>query len=118
MKYRGCLGRKMYSDSTLKSCTKDELIEFLHIAERNYRNLEETYDLSVDNSIKAFGYYEEAFLKACTILDNLTGGGYLQSPMEWLETCGIITDCTNVNWKIALIEKVKEERRKAINEQV
>lgn len=29
----GCLGRKMYSDSTLKSCKKDELIEFLHVAE-------------------------------------------------------------------------------------
>lgn len=109
----------MYSDSTLKHCTKDELIEFLHVAEANYRNLEDTYELSVDNSLKAFGYYEEAFLKACTILDNLTAGGYLQSPMEWLETCGIeCPDGTNVNWKLALIEKVKEERRKAINEQV
>ena len=50
MNNRGCLGRKMYSDSTLKSCTKDELIKFLHTAEKNYQALSETYETSVANA--------------------------------------------------------------------
>lgn len=50
----GCLGRKIYSDSTLKSCTKEELIELLLLADYNYRNLEETYETSVANAKKIF----------------------------------------------------------------
>ena len=50
MNNRGCLGRKMYSDSTLKSCTKDELIVFLHIAESNYQALSKTHDASFKNA--------------------------------------------------------------------
>ena len=46
--------RKMYSDSTLKSFTKEELIDLLHLAEANYRNLEETYETSVANAEKIF----------------------------------------------------------------
>lgn len=54
MNNRGCLGRKMYADSTLKSFTKDELIELLHLADYNYCNLEETYETSVANAKKMF----------------------------------------------------------------
>lgn len=58
MNTRGCLGRKMYSDSTLKSFTKEELIDLLHLADYNYRNLEDTYERSVTNSQKLFSEYE------------------------------------------------------------
>lgn len=58
MNNRGCLGRKMYSDSTLKSFTKEELIDLLHLADYNYRNLEDTYERSVTNSQKLFSEYE------------------------------------------------------------
>lgn len=44
-----CIGRKFPSDSTLKSLTKDKLIELLKIAEHNYQVQVETskrqYDL-------------------------------------------------------------------------
>lgn len=58
MNNRGCLGRKMYSDSTLKGMAKDELIDLLHLADYNYRNLEDTYERSVTNSQKLFSEYE------------------------------------------------------------
>ena len=58
MNTRGCLGRKMYSDSTLKGMAKDELIDLLHLADYNYRNLEDTYEMSVTNSQKLFSEYE------------------------------------------------------------
>lgn len=61
MNYRGCLGRKMYSDSTLKSFTKDELIELLHVAETNYRNLEDTYERSVANAKKILDNYGKEY---------------------------------------------------------
>ena len=113
----GCLGRKMYSDSTLKSCTKDELIEFLHVAEANYRNLEDTYEHSVEGSIRILGYYDEVIEGVASLLDEATGNGDLMCPMEWLGRCAcIITDngfeCpddTNANWAYAIKEKIKEK---------
>ena len=59
MNYRGCLGRKMYSDSTLKSMTKDELIDLLHLADYNYCNLEDTYERSVENAKKMIDKIKE-----------------------------------------------------------
>ena len=50
MNNRGCIGRKMYSDSTLKSFTKEELIGLLHIAECNYQALSKTHDASVKHA--------------------------------------------------------------------
>lgn len=58
MSDRGCLGRKMYSDSTLKSLTKEELIDLLHLADCNYKNLEDTYERSVSNAMKMFNALE------------------------------------------------------------
>lgn len=37
------LGRNMYSESTLKSMSKTDLIELLHIAQHNYEALLESY---------------------------------------------------------------------------
>ena len=57
---RGCLGRKMYSDSTLKSFTKEELIKLLFLAEENYQTLSETYETSVANAHRIVGDYDKA----------------------------------------------------------
>lgn len=38
-----CIGSDMYSDATLKSMKKEELIELLHIAQANYEILLERY---------------------------------------------------------------------------
>lgn len=42
-------GRKTYSDSTLKSMTKDELIEIIRCLESNLRNAHETNDIQYEN---------------------------------------------------------------------
>ena len=79
----GCIGRKMYSDSTLKSCTKDELIEFLHVAEANYRNLEDTYEQSVEGSTRILGYYDEVIEEVASLLDDATGDGSVLCHLEY-----------------------------------
>ena len=42
-------GRKTYSDSTLKSMTKDELISIIRSLESNLRNSYETNDIQYEN---------------------------------------------------------------------
>ena len=42
-------GRKTYSDSTLKSMTKDELINIIRCLEDNLRNAHETNDIQYEN---------------------------------------------------------------------
>lgn len=42
-------GRKTYSDSTLKSTTKDELIDIIRCLESNLRNAHETNDIQYEN---------------------------------------------------------------------
>lgn len=42
-------GRKTYSDSTLKSMTKDELIDIIRCLESNLRNAYETNDIQYKN---------------------------------------------------------------------
>lgn len=117
MNNRGCLGRKMYSDSTLRSCTKDELIEFLHIAETNYRNLEDTYERSVANAKKIVDNYDKVIEEVASLLDDATGYGNVICPLEYLGRCACIStdngfecpDDTNANWAYAIKEKIKEK---------
>ena len=45
-------GRKTYSDSTLKSITKDELIDIIRCLESNLRNAHETNDIQYENCKK------------------------------------------------------------------
>lgn len=45
-------GRKIYSDSTLKSMTKDELIDIICCLESNLRNAYETNDIQYENCKK------------------------------------------------------------------
>lgn len=42
-------GRKTYSDSTLKSMTKDKLIDIIRCLESNLRNAHETNDIQYEN---------------------------------------------------------------------
>nr|DAZ57180.1 MAG TPA: hypothetical protein [Caudoviricetes sp.] len=42
-------GRRTYSDSTLKSMTKDELIDIIRCLENNLRNAHETNDIQYEN---------------------------------------------------------------------
>ena len=117
MNTRGCLGRKMYSDSTLKSFTKEELIDLLHRADYNYHNLEDTYEHSVEGSMRILGYYDEVIEEVASLLDDATGEGILLCPFEYLGRCACITtdngfecpDDTNANWAYAIKEKIKEK---------
>ena len=116
---RGCLGKKMYSDSTLKSFTKEELIKLLFLAEENYQTLSETYETSVANAHRIVGDYDKALKKAIDILDDATGDGWLPCPMEYLGRCACITtdngfecpDDTNANWAFAISEMIKEKEQ-------
>ena len=45
-------GIKTYSDSTLKSMTKDELIDIIRCLESNLRNAHETNDIQYKNCTK------------------------------------------------------------------
>ena len=47
-------GRKTYSDSTLKSMTKDKLIDIIRCLETNLRNAHETNDIQYENCKKLF----------------------------------------------------------------
>lgn len=117
MNNRGCLGRKMYSDSTLKSFTKEELIDLLYVAEKNYQALSETYEQSVSNSMRILGYYDEVIEEVASLLDDATGYGDVICPLEYLGRCACITtdngfecpDDTNANWAYAIKEKIKEK---------
>ena len=117
MNNRGCLGRKMYSDSTLKSFTKEELIDLLHRADYNYHNLEDTYEHSVEGSMRILGYYDEVIEEVASLLDDATGYGNVLCPLEYLGRCACIStdigfecpDDTNANWAYAIKEKIKEK---------
>lgn len=118
MNTRGCLGRKMYSDSTLKGMAKDELIDLLHLADYNYRNLEDTYEHSVSNSNRILHEYDKVFKEAAGLLEEATGNGALPCPLEYIgrckptftknklqcSSCDIDTD-----WEFALSEIAKEK---------
>ena len=42
-------GRKTYSDNTLKSMTKDELIDIIRFLESNLRNAHDANDIQYEN---------------------------------------------------------------------
>lgn len=115
---RNCIGRfNMYSKSTLKSFTKEELIDLLYVAEKNYQALSETYEQSVSNSMRILGYYDEVIEEVASLLDDATGYGNVLCPLEYLGRCACIStdigfecpDDTNANWAYAIKEKIKEK---------
>ena len=55
----GVIGRPMYAKPTLQSMKKEELIELLMIAERNYRSLAEAYCNTVDKNIELYNCIKE-----------------------------------------------------------
>lgn len=115
---RNCIGRfNMYSKSTLKAMTKEELIDLLYIAEKNFEALSETYEQSVEGSTRILGYYDEVIEEVASLLDDATGEGSVLCPLEYLGRCACITtdngfecpDDTNANWSYAIKEKIKEK---------
>ena len=64
-------GRKTHSDSTLKSMTKDELIDIIRCLESNLRNAHETKDIQYENCKRLLSEEKnktlDEVLKACDI---------------------------------------------------
>lgn len=64
-------GRKTYSDSTLKSMTKDELINIIRCLESNLKNAHETNDIQYKNCKRLLSKEKnktlDEVLKACDI---------------------------------------------------
>lgn len=71
-------GRKTYSDSTLKSITKDELIDIIRCLESNLKNAYETNDVQYENYKRLLNEEKnktlDDVLKACDIECGLYSG--------------------------------------------
>ena len=71
-------GRKIYSDSTLKSMTKDKLIDIIRCLESNLRNAHETNDIQYENCKRLLSEEKnktlDEVLKTCDIECGLYSG--------------------------------------------
>jgi hypothetical protein len=71
-------GRKTYSDSTLKSMTKDELIDIIRCLESNLRNAHETNNIQYEHCKSLLNQEKnktlDEVLKACDIECGLYSG--------------------------------------------
>ena len=71
-------GRKTYSDSTLKSMTKDKLIDIIRCLESNLRNAHETNDIQYEHCKSLLNQEKnktlDEVLKACDIECGLYSG--------------------------------------------
>lgn len=93
-------GRKTYSDSTLKSMTKDELIEVIRCLENNLRNAYETNDIQYENCKRLLSEernktLDEIVNQIDEFQDSLSDGEYDYFPeddiKEWLKNKKRIT---------------------------
>lgn len=87
-------GRKTYSDSTLKSMTKDELIDIICCLESNLRNAHETSNIQYENCKRLLSEERDKILDEIVnqideFQDSLSGGEYDYFPeddiKEWLK---------------------------------
>lgn len=87
-------GRKTYSDSTLKTMTKDELIDIIRCLESNLRNAYETNDIQYENCKRLLSEernktLDEIVNQIDEFQDSLSGGGYDYFPeddiKEWFK---------------------------------
>lgn len=82
-------GRKTYSDSTLKSMTKDELINIIRCLESNLRNVHETNDIQYENCKRLLSEernktLDEIVNQIDEFQDSLSGGEYdLEDFVKW-----------------------------------
>ena len=71
-------GRRTYSDSTLKSMTKEELIDIIRCLESNLRNAHETNDIQYEHCKSLLNQEKnkilDEVLKACDIKCGLYSG--------------------------------------------
>ena len=70
MYMNSCIGIKMPAKSTLKSKTKDELIEMLAVAQHNYEVLYETYE----NTVKVNTEYSEKITAIKKFIEDFAKG--------------------------------------------
>lgn len=93
-------GRRTYSDSTLKSMTKDELIDIIRCLENNLRNAHETNDIQYENCKRLLSEEKnktlDKVLKACDIECGLYSGDVKKSDktrfdesVGWIERINI-----------------------------
>ena len=80
-------GRKTYSDSTLKSMTKDELIDIIRCLESNLRNAHETNDIQYENCKRLLSEEKNKTLDEIVnqideFQDSLSGGEYDYFPED------------------------------------
>lgn len=93
-------GRKTYSDSTLKSMTKDELIDIIRSLESNLKNAHETNNIQYENCKRLLSEernktLDEVVNQIDEFQDSLSGGEYDYFPeddiKEWLKNKKRIT---------------------------
>ena len=80
-------GRKTYSDSTLKSMTKDKLIDIIRCLESNLRNAHETNDIQYENCKRLLSEEKNKTLDEIVnqideFQDSLSGGEYDYFPED------------------------------------
>jgi hypothetical protein len=92
-------GRKTYSDGTLKSMTKDELIDIIRSLESNLKNAHETNNIQYENCKRLLSEERNKTLDDIVnqideLQDSLSGGEYDYFPeddiKEWLKNKKII----------------------------
>lgn len=92
-------GRKTYSDGTLKSMTKDELIDIIRSLESNLKNAHETNNIQYENCKRLLSEERNKTLDDIVnqideFQDSLSGGEYDYFPeddiKEWLKNKKII----------------------------
>ena len=93
-------GRKTYSNSTLKTMTKDELIDIIRCLESNLSNVHETNDIQYENCKRLLSKernktLDEIVNQIDEFQDSLSGGEYDYFPeddiKEWLKNKKRIT---------------------------
>ena len=93
-------GRKTYSDSTLKSMTKDKLIDIIRCLESNLRNAHKTNNIQYENCKRLLSEEKNKTLDEIVnqideFQDSLSGGEYDYFPeddiKEWLKNKKRIT---------------------------
>lgn len=85
----------LYSDNTMKSMTKDELIKYVHIIYENWENCDETYEklveaLSKQNNLLNHenGVLDEELMQKCKLNE--------QNCKALDKICEILSDCAKM----------------------
>ena len=112
-------GVETYSDSTLKSMKKDELIEIIRVLESNLRNSHETNDIQYHNCIRLLKEEKEKALDefAERLKEILKGMQMVELQGEDVCPCsGTGEECPYINQDIGCQYCAREQTIKDIDE--